>query len=98
MVDINSSTFWLVGVVWFTVPILSWFWSLASIYYYRKLVKILSDSTKAFEQIKALNEQMVNYRTETFEIRTKAEEELKLACSYYSKLSNLLSNKGKMKT
>lgn len=90
MIDINSPTFWLVGAVWFTVPILSWLWSLASIYYYRKLIKLMTDATKIYEQAKTLNEQMVSYRLESMEIRSKAEEEIKLACAYYAKTTDLL--------
>lgn len=91
MVDVNSYLFWIVGLIWFTVPILSWLWSLTSIYFYRKLIKLINDTTKEFEHVKALNEQMVSYRLETLEIRTKAEEEIKLACRYYAKMSDLLA-------
>ena len=91
MLDVNSPLFWIVGLIWFTVPILSWLWSLASIYFYRKLIKLITDTTKAVEQAKTLNEQMVSYRLETLEIRTKAEEEIKLACRYYAKMSEMLA-------
>ena len=97
MIDINSPTFWLVGAVWFTVPILSWLWSMASIYYYRKLIKLMADATKALEQVKSLNEQMVSYRLESMEIRSKAEEEIKLACSYYAKMTDLILAKRPLK-
>jgi len=83
MIDINSPTFWLIGAVWFTVPILSWLWSMASIYYYRKLIKLMDDATKTLEQ-------MASYRLESMEIRAKAEEEIKLACAYYAKATDLL--------
>jgi hypothetical protein len=96
-VDLNSYTFWIVGIIWFTVPIMSWAWSVGSIHYYRKLTKLITDTTKAFEQAKALNEQMLSYRLETLEIRSKAEEEIKLACTYYSKISELVAAKEKEK-
>lgn len=90
-IDLNNYLFWVVGAIWFTVPILSWAWSLASMYFYRKLTTLMGDATKAFEQIKTLNEQMTNYRLETMEIRNHAEEELNLACTYYAKISEMLA-------
>jgi hypothetical protein len=89
--DINSYSFWVVGAIWFTVPILSWLWSLASLFFYRRLTKLMKDATQAFEQAKSLNEQMLNYRLETLEIRTKAEEEIKLACKYYARVAELVN-------
>jgi len=89
--DINSFSFWIVGAIWFTVPILSWLWSFASLFFYRRLIKLMKDATQAFEQAKSLNEQMLNYRLETLEIRTKAEEEIKLACKYYARVAELVN-------
>lgn len=91
----NSYLFWVVGSIWFTVPILSWLWCLASVHYYRKAISSIRDATVALEQARTLNEQMVNYRLETLEIRTKAEEEIKLACRYYAKVTDILSSKEK---
>jgi len=51
----------------------------------------MKDATHAFEQAKSLNEQMLNYRLETLEIRTKAEEEIKLACKYYARVAELVN-------
>ena len=90
-IDLNNYLFWIVGAIWFTVPILSWLWSLASLFFYRKLIKLMNDATRAFEQVKSLNEQMLSYRLETLEIRTKAEEEIKLACRYYAKIAELVA-------
>lgn len=90
MIDLYNPMFWIVGAIWFTVPILSWGWSLVSVRIYRKLIILMSDATRALENIKTLNEQMLSYRLETLEIRTKAEEEIKLACRYYSKIVELV--------
>jgi len=91
VIDTNSYTFWIIGVIWFTVPILSWLWSLASLFFYRKALTIMADATKVLDQIKTMNEQMLNFRLESMEIRTKAEEELKLVCAYYAKVSDLIT-------
>jgi len=91
LIDPNNYMFWIVGLIWFTVPILSWLWSLAAIHFYRKQIKVTIDATRALEHAKILNEQMISYRLETLEIRTKAEEEIKLACRYYAKVTDLLS-------
>ncbi len=90
MMDINSVAFWVVAAIWFTVPILSWGWSLVSINYYKKIVDILNEANKALEQTKKLNEEMLNYRLESLELRTKAEEEIKLACKYYTQVTDLV--------
>lgn len=96
-IDLNNYLFWIVGAIWFTVPILSWLWSLVSLFIYRKLIKLMNDATRALEQVKSLNEQMLSYRLETMEIRTKAEEEIKLACRYYAKIAELIEKeKGKI--
>jgi hypothetical protein len=55
----------------------------------------MKDATLAFEQAKALNEQMLNYRLETLAIRDKAEEEIKLACKYYARVSELVAKDDK---
>lgn len=89
--DITSYSFWIIGAIWFTVPILSWLWSLASLYFYRRLIKLMTDATKAFEQAKSLNEQMLSYRLETMEIRSRAEEEIKLACQYYARVAEIVN-------
>lgn len=94
-VDIYSLNFWIIGAIWFTVPILSWAWSLVSLYFYRRLIRLMKDATLAFEQAKALNEQMLNYRLETLAIRDKAEEEIKLACKYYARVSELVAKDDK---
>ena len=90
MIDLNNYLFWLVGAIWFTVPIMSWGWSLASLYFYRKLIIGMKDATAALEQAKTLTEQSLQYRLETLEIRTKAEEEIRLVCTYYSKIFELI--------
>ena len=90
-IDLNNYLFWIVGAIWFTVPILSWLWSLVSLFIYRKIIKLMNDATRALEQVKSLNEQMLSYRLETMEIRTKAEEEIKLACRYYAKIAELVA-------
>lgn len=87
----NGTTFWIVGAVWFTVPILSWLWSLTTLYFYRNLTKLMNDATKTYEQARTMNEQMLAYRLETMELRTKAEEEIKLACSYYTRVTELVT-------
>lgn len=92
-IDTNSYTFWALGIIWLTIPILSWLWSLVALFIYRKLLKLMSETTVALEKAKTLSEEMVIYRTETFEMRSKVEDELKTVCSYYTKISELLSNK-----
>ena len=95
--ETNSTSFWIIGAIWFSVPILSWLWSLASIYYYKKLKAIITEATAALEQSKKLNEQTLTYRLETLEMRTKVEEEIKQAATYYSKISDLIANKNPLK-
>jgi phosphate/sulfate permease len=90
MIDLNNYLFWLVVAIWFTVPIMSWGWSLASLYFYRKLIIGMKDATAALEQAKTLTEQSLQYRLETLELRTKAEEEIRLVCTYYSKIFELI--------
>jgi hypothetical protein len=34
---------------------------------------------------------MLNYRLETMELRSKAEEEIKLACKYYARVTELVT-------
>jgi hypothetical protein len=51
----------------------------------------MNDATKTYEQAKVLNEQMLNYRLETMELRSKAEEEIKLACKYYARVTELVT-------
>jgi hypothetical protein len=89
-VSLDSYSFWVIGAVWLTVPILSWLWSLASLYMYRKIARLMAETTSMLEQAKTLNDQMASYRQETLEMRTRAEEELRLACTYYSRISDLL--------
>jgi len=90
-VDIYSYNFWIIGAIWFTVPILSWLWSLVSLFIYRRLSNLMTEAAATLEQVKTLNEQILSYRQETLEIRTKAEEEIKLACQYYAKVADLVS-------
>lgn len=90
-IDTNSPTFWLLGCIWLTIPILSWLWSLVALYMYRRLLTLVSEATASLEQAKTLSGQMVAYRSETLEMRTKVEEELKHVCSYYTKISELIS-------
>jgi len=90
-IDIYSYNFRIIGAIWFTVPILSWLWSLGSLFCYRRLTKQMNEATKAYEQAKVLNEQMLSYRLETMELRTKAEEEIKLASRYYVKIADMLT-------
>ena len=90
MIDLNNYLFWLVGAIWFTVPIMSWGWSLVSLRFYRKFIIDMKAATAALEQAKTLTEQSLQYRLETLEIRTKAEEEIRLVCTYYSKIFELL--------
>ena len=92
MMNINSVAFWVVAAIWFTVPILSWGWSLVSIRYYKKTVDMMQEAHKALEQTKKLNEDMLNYRLESLELRTKAEEEIKLACKYYTQVADLVGS------
>jgi hypothetical protein len=89
--DPNSTSFWVLGAIWFTVPILSWGWSLTTLYLYRNLKKIITEATITLEQTKKLNEEMVQYRLETVEMKTKVEEEIQFAAKYYSKISDLVT-------
>jgi hypothetical protein len=96
-VDLKDPLFWVMAGIWFTVPILSWGWSLLTLHFYRKLTVFIKDATSALEQAKTLNEQMLNYRLETLAIRTQAEEEIRLACKYYSKITELIDKEKEKK-
>lgn len=90
MMDVNSVAFWVIAAIWFTVPILSWCWSLVSIHYYRKIIDVMKEANTTLERTKKLNEEMLAYRLETMELRTKAEEEIKMACKYYTQVADLV--------
>lgn len=91
-VDLSNYLFWVVGAIWFTVPILSWLWSAASIRIYRRANILFGEAAKTLENAKTLNEQMVSYRLETLELRTKVEEEMRMACKYYSRITELITD------
>jgi len=93
-IELNKFTIWIIGTIWLIVPILSWLGALATLYYfYKKLIIMLQDIIKTFEQMKEMSEQLITQRIETKELKQQAEEELKAACQFYNKITNLLDKK-----
>lgn len=89
--EVNSTAFWVVGIVWFTVPILSWLWSLVSIRYYKNAHILLQELTETLTHIKKIHNESLTYRAEALEIKIKAEEEIKAACNYYKQIADLIT-------
>jgi hypothetical protein len=92
LIDVTNYQFWLLGMLWFTAPILSWLWSLVTIKKLKNLNRILPNINKELANIRAMQSALEAERAEVRELRRLAEGELKAASDYYVKIKHLLEN------
>jgi hypothetical protein len=106
LIDTSNYQFWIMGLLWFMVPIMAWFWSLASIRQYRSFNVLMKDAHETFSaitklnnstfdnlaQIKRLHDKTCDDALEGKKLKAIAEHELKTASDYYTKIKLLLEN------
>ena len=99
LIDTNNYQFWLIGLLWFTAPILSWLWSLVAIKKFKELNKLapsateqFKDTLKVLEDTKKMYELACAERMKSKELKSVAEEELRAASGYYMKIKDLLKD------
>jgi len=93
LLDTTDINFWIVGIVWFTVPILSWLWSLLTLRLYVKTSASTKDMRDSLATLRKTLDDIVAHRKESEYIREKAKEEIAQACVYYEKIKQLLESK-----
>jgi hypothetical protein len=99
LIDTNNYQFWIMGLLWFSAPIISWLWSLVAIRRFKDLNKIvpsmadqLKETIKVLEDTKKMYELAGSERLESQKLKSVAEEELKAASAYYKKIEGLLKD------
>jgi len=93
--DLRDYTFWIMAAIWFTVPIISWLWSVVTFPLYRRLTGLLNENVKVLGELNAIREKAESSNRESLELRTKVEGELKEVSAYYEKIQALLEQMGK---
>jgi len=102
LIDTAHWQFWLMGLLWFTAPILSWLWSLVAIKHYKQFA---SDAKKMSASLAAIHTYIVDdmnadstaYRQsvraeqkDVQDLKDKAQQELEYARDYYTRIKDIL--------
>ena len=100
LIDTSNIQFWIIGLLWFTAPILSWLWSLVAIKRFKDLntlVPKLKEMQETLEKTRQQYELACSERLESLNLKAAAdqlklvaEKELKAASSYYIKIKKIL--------
>ena len=92
LIDTSNYQFWVVGSLWFTVPIMSWVWSMVCIRSFKKLNAVVKEAQDNLAKVQELHKEALKEKMDSKKYKAMAEHELKMANGFYVQIKQMLES------